>query len=62
VKKPALTIRMGAAHWDVTIHAAYDPVRNGDTVLNLRRMDKDAQRKTIFEIVRACREAGRVVT
>lgn len=53
--KPAITIRMGAAHWDVTIHQPYAHI-------DMRPLDKDQQRKVIFEVVRACRESGRVVT
>jgi hypothetical protein len=56
--KPAITIRMGAARWDATIHDQY----SGDTIINMRKLDKEGQRKFIFEVVKACREAGRVVT
>lgn len=56
-RQPALTIRMGAAYWDVTIHTPQT-----HTTFDMRRMDKDQRRKFIFEVVKACRESGRVVT
>lgn len=55
-RKPAITIRMGAAHWDVSVHS--DPPFH----FNLRGLGKEEQRVVIFNIVRACREAGLVVT
>lgn len=33
--KPSVTIRMGAAHWDVTIHQP-----NGDLSFDLRAMER----------------------
>lgn len=56
-RKPAITIRMGAAHWDVTIH---DP--KGPIFFNLRKLHKDDLRAVIVGVVRAVREAGLVVT
>jgi hypothetical protein len=55
-RKPTLTIRMGAAHWDVVAHAA-DPVR-----IDLRGLSDKDFRKVVFEVVRACREQGLVTT
>lgn len=55
MRKPAITVRMGAAHWDVTVHEPH-------THINMRELSKDQQRKVIFAVVKACRDAGRVVT
>lgn len=58
MKSPALRIRMGAAHWDVTVYTTgQEP-----TVFDMRRMTKENRRQFIFQVVKACREAGRVVT
>lgn len=57
--KHSITIRMGAAHWDVTIH---NPLGHGDTVIDMRKLDAAGQRKFTFELVKACRDSGRVVT
>lgn len=35
----SMTIRMGAAHWDATIHTTTPP-----TVFNFRKMDRDQRR------------------
>ena len=52
--KSTIVIRMGAPYWDITVA--------GQTRINMRELDKDQQRKVIFTVVAACREAGRVVT
>lgn len=36
----SMTIRMGAAHWDATIHNAQGP----DTVFEFRKMNRDERR------------------
>jgi len=52
-RKPTLTVRMGAAEWTITADG---------TRVDMRKLDKDGQRKVIFECVKFCREAGLVVT
>lgn len=52
---PKVTIRMGAPYWDITVHSPH-------TVIDMRKLDEKQQRRVIFEVVKACREGGRVVT
>lgn len=55
---PVVRIRMGAAHWDITAYAPYDlNGRRLATVVDLRKLDKDGQRKAMFEVVKYVRIA-----
>lgn len=54
VRKNSVTIRMGAAHWDVTVHGP-----DKDIVFDLRKMDRKSRGKFYGTFMSSVRKALR---